>query len=261
MEELLKQLIKINTQIEKNTAPKSAFQFIVNDDKTDFTVTFNPPLELDNNKNYEIALLDLETYYSFPNIDVDNNTILYFTNINSHANNKGKEIIIPTGAHELDSLNAEIQKQLAANGDPEAIKFTFNPNTLLTTMEVKSGCIASFDHPHSLGNLLGFTKAIYKEGIYESEKLISILSVNSIFIHIDLITGSLVNGIPKQVIYSFFPKISPGVKLIETPYNLAYLPMTKKTINDLNIKITDQNNKLLNLRGETITIRFHIREM
>ena len=29
---------------------------------------FNPPLELDKNKQYEMALVNLETYWSFPNV-------------------------------------------------------------------------------------------------------------------------------------------------------------------------------------------------
>jgi hypothetical protein len=94
-----------------------------------------------------------------------------------------------------------------------------------------------------------------------SAKIINILSVNSIFIHLDIITGSYVNGVQKQVIFSFFPKISPGYKIVETPNKLAYFKVTRKTINNLSIQITDQNHKLLNLRGETVTIRFHLRQV
>ena len=40
-----------------------------------------------------------------------------------------------------------------------------------------------------------------------------------------MISGSYVNGATKNTIYSFFPKVSPGYKIIESPVNLVYLPI------------------------------------
>jgi hypothetical protein len=88
---------------------------IVTDNKTDFEVKFNPSLELDNDKEYEVALMDLETYYSFPNIDDSNNKFNYRKVEGGY--NPIKSIIIPTGAHELKSIMDEINKQLIANRD------------------------------------------------------------------------------------------------------------------------------------------------
>ena len=64
----------------------------------------------------------------------------------------------------------------------------------------------------------------------------------------------------KTLFIPFFPKVSPGYKIIESPVNLVYLPITLDTIDSLNVYITDQDDYLLNLRNEKITIRFHIRE-
>lgn len=55
-------------QLVKNTSPKEETQVILSGDKSDFITRFNPPLELDNSKSYSIALVNLETYYSFPNM-------------------------------------------------------------------------------------------------------------------------------------------------------------------------------------------------
>ena len=77
---------------------------------------------------------------------------------------------------------------------------------------------------------------------------------------VNIISGSYVNGATKSTIYSFFPKVSPGYKIIESPVNLVYLPVTLDAIDNLNVSITDQDNHLLNLRNEKLTIRFHIRE-
>ena len=126
--------VELLKQIAKNTEHKTSFQIIVSDNKPSFNTRFNPKLELDRDKVYEIALVNLETYYSFPNIDETNNV------------------------------------------------FGYSPD----------------------------------------------------------------NG-------------NSWVK-IESPVNLVYLPLTMDTIDSLNVSITDQDDHLLNLRKEKLTIRFHIRE-
>ena len=108
--------------------------------------------------------------------------------------------------------------------------------------------------------MLRFNNVVYKEGFHESENPVNILSINSILVNIDIISGSYVNGKTKNTIYSFFPKVSPGFKIIESPVNLVYLPVTLDTIDNIHVTITDQDNQLLDLRNEKLTIRFHIRE-
>ena len=53
-------------RIAHNTEPKESFQIVVSDNKTKFTTRFNPHIQLKTDKKYEIALVNLETYYSFP---------------------------------------------------------------------------------------------------------------------------------------------------------------------------------------------------
>ena len=44
--------------------------------------------------------------------------------------------------------------------------------------------------------------------------MVNILTINSILVNIDIISGSYVNGSTQLTIYSFFPKISlSGIKL------------------------------------------------
>ena len=85
--ELLKQIVK-------NTEHKTSFQIIVSDNKSNFNTRFNPKLELDRDKVYEIALVNLETYYLFPNIDETNNVFVY----SPDNGNSWEEIKIPEGS-------------------------------------------------------------------------------------------------------------------------------------------------------------------
>ena len=71
MENLLKQIVK-------NTEHKTSFKIIVSDSESRFKTRFNPTLLLDKDKEYKIAIVNLKTYYSFPNIDESNNVFIYF---------------------------------------------------------------------------------------------------------------------------------------------------------------------------------------
>ena len=142
------------------------------------------------------------------------------------------------------------------------INISANSNTLKSVLILEKDYQVDFNHPEedSLGKVLGFKGTKYTGGFHESENVVDILSINSILVNIDIISGSCVNGATKNTIYSFFPKVSPGYKIIESLVNLVYLPITLDTIDSINISITDQDDHLLNLRNEKITIRFHIRE-
>ena len=53
--------IELLRKIEQNTAPKDTFQITTSSKTTYFITKFNPPLQLKKGKQYEAALLNLET--------------------------------------------------------------------------------------------------------------------------------------------------------------------------------------------------------
>ena len=249
-------------QIVKNTAHKKSFQIIVSDNESSFNIRLNPRLQLDREKEYEIALVNLETYYSFTNIDETNNVFVYSPdNCNSWV-----KIKIPEGSYEIDDINNTIQHEMEKRDHYDSINENYyinisaNSNTLKFVLILHKDYQVDFNHENSLVKVLGFTGAKYTEGFHESENVVNILSIKSILVNIDIISESYVNGTTKNTIYSFFPKVSPGYKIIETSRNLVYLPITLDSIDRLAVSITDQDDHLLNLRNEKLTIRFHIRE-
>ena len=249
-------------QIVKNMAHKTSFQIIVSGNESKFTTRLNPALELDRDKEYEIALVNLETYYSFRNIDETNNVFVY----SQDNGNSWVKIKILEGSYKIDNINNTIQHEMEKRGHHNSINEDYyinisaNSNTLKSVLILEKDYQVDFDHKNSLSKVLGFTGAKYTEGFHESENVVNILSINSILINIDIISGSYVSGTMKNPIYSFFPKVSPGYKIIETPVNLVYLPITFDIIDRLGVSITDQDDHLPNLRNEKLTIRFHIRE-
>ena len=94
MEQRLKQIVN-------NTEPERSFSIVVSENKSRFKTWFKPPIQLDKKKDYEIALINLETYYSFPNIDNSNNCFTYTPGANALWYN----IIISEGSYHVEDIN------------------------------------------------------------------------------------------------------------------------------------------------------------
>ena len=99
---------KLPKQIVNNTEQHRSFSIVAIDNKTRFKTWFKPPVQLDKRKNYEIALLNLDTYYSFPNIDRSNNCFSY----SPGAAAPWFDIIIPEGSYHVDDINEFIHRQM-----------------------------------------------------------------------------------------------------------------------------------------------------
>jgi len=168
-----------------------------------------------------MALVNLETYYSFPNIDSSNNVFRY-----SPDGSQWVDIRIPEGSYDLIDIAETIKIAMKRNGhNDDAIKITANTNTLKSIMGIQGDFIVDLRVRNSIASVLGFRNQVYKEGIHESESVANILSINSILVNSDIIGGSYVNGRTQNTIYSFFPNVSPGYKIVENPRNLVYLPV------------------------------------
>ena len=101
MENLLKQTVN-------NTSPKRSFSIVVSDRMTRFKTWFEPPIQLDKKKDYEITFINLEKYYSFPDIDRSNNCFSYSPGINT----RWFDITIPEGSYHVEDSNEFIQLEM-----------------------------------------------------------------------------------------------------------------------------------------------------
>jgi hypothetical protein len=88
-----------------------------------------------------------------------------------------------------------------------------------------------------------------------------LLTFNSMLVELGIVNGSCVKGSRKPVVHSFFPNVSPGYEIVETQRNLVYLPVNTDEIRDVHIRLAEQDGKLLNFRGENVTIRLLVREV
>src|SRR5882724_3673037 len=240
-----------------------SYSLIVNSNETNFITNYSPPIELNPRKSYELALVNLETYYSFPNVDSSNNVFKYSTDGGVHWD----VIEIPEGSYELKQINDELFRIMKSRdyydkvNNKGYVSIGGNFATLRCIIQIYDPKLQiDFTAKNSLNSLLGFDNVILTDSYNEGTSTVNILSLNSILVECSIIEGSYLDSRPEPIIYSFFPRSFPGEKICETPKNLIYLPVIVKTINNISIRLKDNNGKLLNLRGETISIRFHLRE-
>lgn len=266
MESYLKRTAEATESFLKEQTRRRVTYSIDLDGKTPtITTRFKQKLTFDPNQKYEMALINLNTYYSFPNVTAENNKFTY--SVDNGVNWKLIEIAV--GAYEIGAINEYIQRVMKQNGDWDSANSSYyitiipDVNTLKSVLNITNATYqVDFTVPGSINTLLGFDSGIYTNGYNISQQLVNIISITQFYIYNNLIQYSTINGVPSNSIYSFFPNVGPGYKIIEEPANIIYYPIfTGNDIEEMTTTFVDQTGKLIDLRGETLTINFHIREM
>lgn len=199
------------------------------------------------NGQWEIGLVDFTTYNSIPNVE---------ENVNNKFHLGNDVIALPTGSYEIDAINTFVQSRLKSS---QKLEVKANNNTLKT--EIFASEVVDFDHDDSIAPLLGFSRKKLKVGEWqESDKPVDIMRVTVIRIECNVVVGAYQNGIESHIIHEFYPAVAPGFKIIEKPSNVIYLPVNVERLSRITIYLTDQENRLINFRGETVNVRLHLRD-
>ena len=243
--------------------------FIMSGNTSDFTTKYSPSIILDSTKHYEAALMSIDLYNSIPNITDENN-------IFSYSPDRGKtwfHISLDTGAYQLSAINDEIQRKMINNGHFDRsnnlpyISITANISTLKSIIHITNIEYAiDFNFSFTIAPVLGFPTDTFLRGdsheYTESPNIVDIIKINSILVNVDIIMGSYVNGLNTSAIYSFYPNVSPGYKIVERPIpSLIYYPVSRTEISSIRCWLTDQNGDPVDLRGERVTLRISIKEI
>lgn len=217
-------------------------------ESSELNSSFDPAIILDDERDYAIGLLAFESYNSIPNIFPPNNTFDLY----------GLEAVeFEPGAYEINDLNTTINSKLS-HGDYVTIKG--NNSTMKTQMYATRWI--DFSTNSSVGPQLGFQKKLYEPNKWhESENITRIITINSLMVHCNLAMNSYINGQPGHIIYQFFPTVPGGYKLVVAPDPIIYLPINRKTINSVTVKVTDQDLQPVSFKGETVTISLHLKQV
>ncbi len=240
------------TKIEQNTSNATAAFLICSGHGSEIYTRFKEPIILKEEDSYSIALTGLQTYNSIPNLEKDINDSLTFYDPQSES---WMTIHFETGSYSLDDLNDKVQQLTPIRG---AILIWGDYTSLKACVKIKTGYKIEFKEG-DISTLLGFDPQILGPGTHSGNSIVNILSVNSINVSLDIIAGGFLNGEQKNIVYSFFPRAQIGSKIIETPLNLLFLPLLVKRISEMRITLRDQEDNLINLRSEAVTVQFEIR--
>ena len=210
MENLLKQIVS-------NTEPKEIVSIVVSDNKTRFEIWLKPPIPLDKKKDYEIALINLETYYSFPNIGRSNNCfLLIHLMLTHHGLTLLFLIVVITLKISTTLFNEKWEKNdyYDKASDKNNIEISANTNTLKSEMFLKNNYEVDFRRDKSINSLLGFHSNLNTSGFHESENMVNILTIIQAYSSILILFQVVMSMVPHNSQFTrSFQMSPPGIKL------------------------------------------------
>lgn len=226
---------------------------------SELETTFFPPLLLSS--EWEICLLDLTTYNSIANIvEGVNNVFTYCVS----GEQTPRTVKLPTGSYEIDDINKYLQASL---GGAEKITLRANNNTLKCELKCVHDICIDYKQQANIASLLGFkptgslsTRTLEANKWHVSNETVDIVKVNVIQVKCNIVHGSFKDGIEDHILHTFYPLIAPGFKIVEKPHNLIYLPVNVNRVDTLRIRIVDENDDIIDFRGEVITVRVHLKK-
>ena len=189
----------------------------------------------------KLGLVRLSVYNSVFNVNRGNNQFLY-------SDNKA----ITPGAYELTEIAELIKEETNGNVIIEPDK-----NTMKCLMEIKQGAV-KFDVENSIAPILGFRKAVYKQGKYTSQKIVYIMVFNTINNHFNVMSGVKDNGNETDILYVFTVTEPPGYLINIIPTNILYQNVTKDRLEYIEFHIKDEHGRPRDFNGDVLSFTLHL---
>jgi hypothetical protein len=225
--------------------------FCLNGKGSKLSTNIFPPILLQHGE-WEVALINLSTYNSIPNIEEGVNNLFHYDG--------NRTIVFPEGVYEIDDISNFINEYEEEEEEEEVVEIILRANKNTLKCELYATVEVDFSKPASIGGLLGFDRVVLEANKWHfSHNQIDINKVNSIRVECNIARGSYTNGIEGHTLHEFFPKVPPGFKIVESPPNLIYIPVNTQSIDNISVQLVDQDGRAINLRGETVTVRLHLR--
>lgn len=210
--------------------------------------SYFPPIPLGDLGSWSVGLVHFSTFNSIPNVDLFNNTLKV-----------GPYVIeIPEGAYEIEEINEFLIAELKKLDVNHTIWVRGNSSTLRT--EIKCS-LPIQESP--LWSLLGFGKRkdpLEPNVLHQSDAPVEITKVHDVRIDCNIARGSYINNVQCNSIFGFDVSVPPGYKLSLNPQTVIYHPVSVQAIDNLMVRVVDQDGKLVNFRGEHITMRLHLKK-
>ena len=158
-----------------------------------------------------------------------------------------------------EALYYILQSEYPSSGSEILIRL--DDITRKTKLVVRSGIIAiRFDEKSFFSTILAFTPGWdYKHyNQYLSQKIVNLSSTNKIHLKCDVIDGSVTNGIRQPILYSFLLDKPAGYKVFSEPETIHYKKINKSVLKTITFYLEDDNNKVVDFNGETLTFTLQL---
>ena len=229
--------------------------------ETTLSSNYFPPLNV--YEDSEIALLCLQTFNSFPNINSSNNKLAVKVMSNNNNDEDICYIALKTGCYEIADIDRQIKKQINSYNEKygTTLKFDISIDHNDFRSYIKCNGIIMFDMVNGIAPILGFEKRDYfpEYETHRSEKAVNLNTINSIKVICNIAQGSFNNHLQSHTIYEFFPSEKIGTKVVQSPSNLIYYKLNKINIDSITVQLVDQDFNQIQNFGETLTVVLHIK--
>ena len=248
---------------------KDSFYLTFTANKSQITQKFDVPINLKQNRKYELSLHNFTTSNYQINIDETNNKFYYRwrTEIVPKIQWASEIVSFENGAYEIKDIANEIIRVMKDRKhwdekDPP-FSLTLNLNVFKSVIDIKSDrLIIDFTQAKTFRNMLGFESKALMKGYNISSNTVQITTSSSILIKCSIISGSYHNGKPSTVLYSLPAYLVPiGYKINVEVSERMYLPVIVSTIDRITFEIVDDNDKLLDFKCETVALAVHLRQI
>ena len=98
-------------------------------------------------------------------------------------------------------------------------------------------------------------------GVYTSDKVLNLNTVNKILLKCNVIDGSIQNGLRQPILFSFVLYKKPAYKVFCEPETIHYKKINKSVLNIITFYLEDDNNEEIDFNGETLTFTLQINKI
>lgn len=185
-------------------------------------------------------------------------------------------ITLEPGLYDLDHLSEEIGRELVAVGYPQDL-FVLIPNEASQKVVIQFnygaapvGVQLDFTVARNFAELIGFDERLVPLGgltttnpqFETSDNVAQLNQVDYLLIHSDLVSrGIRINDRYQNIIAQLLINVAPGSQIIDSPFNPPEIPcqeLAGESRKNIRFWITDNNNRLLDTKGELFGVRLII---
>lgn len=237
-----------------------------------FTIDFDTPLIIPKNaSNINVKIINATVWFVTPNVTTDNNIFVIFYNGVRYA------IAIPTGLYNTTTLSNKIATQLhLINPNLPRDLIELQEDTAESKVIIKFNyynIIIDFTVPNSINEILGFNAEVitgYTDALdgplpfYLIGDNVAQFNQTSYYLikcSSLLNRGLYINGKYRGVLAKIDVDVDVNSKIIYDPNQTALIPAEEIKgidLSSLTFQLTDQNDELVDTRGEDFSITFEI---